>query len=247
MQHATAHAAPEAEAEPEGDPELELEDEVAAAGAIPGAPVAPTPFRRRGRAGTAIGRAVHATLQLVDLRNPQHVRAHVEQQCTIEAIEELADTVEAFVRAALDAPAVRLAATLAHHKELYVAAPLGGRVIEGYVDLLVETADGLVIVDYKTDGVRSEADVDAKLDHYELQAAAYAAALEAATGLVVHECRFVFCRPAAPSNVPCGISRRGRPGAGDRGRRRHRRRPPAPGRVAPWSPPPSSTRSRPAD
>ncbi|MEZ5236672.1 MAG: UvrD-helicase domain-containing protein [Acidimicrobiales bacterium] len=194
VQHATAHAAPEAEAEPEGDPELELEDEVAAAGAIPGAPVAPTPFRRRGRAGTAIGRAVHATLQLVDLRNPQHVRAHVEQQCTIEAIEELADTVEAFVRAALDAPAVRLAATLAHHKELYVAAPLGGRVIEGYVDLLVETADGLVIVDYKTDGVRSEADVDAKLDHYELQAAAYAAALEAATGLVVHECRFVFCR-----------------------------------------------------
>jgi hypothetical protein len=41
--------------------------------------------------------------------------------------------------------------------------------------------------------VRSEADVDAKLATYELQGAAYAVALEAATGLRVAGCRFVFC------------------------------------------------------
>jgi ATP-dependent helicase/nuclease subunit A len=68
--------------------------------------------------------------------------------------------------------------------------------IEGYVDLLIETDDGLVVVDYKTDEVRSEADVDAKLAGYELQGAAYAVALEASTGLRVVECRFVFCRPS---------------------------------------------------
>ena len=52
-----------------------------------------------------------------------------------------------------------------------------------------------MIVDYKTDTVASEADIDAKLARYELQGAAYAVALEATTGSTVVECRFVFCRP----------------------------------------------------
>ena len=82
-----------------------------------------------------------------------------------------------------------------HYKELYVAAPLGDRVVEGYVDLLIETPDGLVVVDYKTDSAKSEADIDAKLAAYELQGAAYAVALETATGSTVVDCRFVFCQP----------------------------------------------------
>ena len=60
--------------------------------------------------------------------------------------------------------------------------PVGDRVIEGYVDLLVETPDGLVVVDYKTDSARTEAEIDAKLAAYELQGAAYAVALEMAPG-----------------------------------------------------------------
>ncbi len=184
-----------------------LEDDDAAALGDDGAPqladaaagsgsASAVPQRRRGRAGTAIGRAVHATLQLLDLTEqpPAHLRAQVDQQCAIEAIDELADTVETFVRAALASDAVRLAAVHTHHKELYLAAPVGARIIEGYIDLLIETPQGLVVVDYKTDGVRTEAEVDAKLDHYELQAATYAAALEHVTGRPVHECRFVFCR-----------------------------------------------------
>ena len=149
---------------------------------------------RRGRAGTAIGRAVHATLQLVDLAVPAGVEEQAARQSALESVPEHAEAVAALVRSALASAAVRDAAPRIHHKELYVAAPVGDRVIEGYVDLLVETPTGLVIVDYKTDGVHSAAAVDAKVASYELQGAAYAVALEQATGLAVAGCRFVFCR-----------------------------------------------------
>jgi ATP-dependent helicase/nuclease subunit A len=150
--------------------------------------------RRQGRAGSAVGRATHATLQMLDLAAPRDVEAQVERQCQLESIPDLTDTVEALVRSALASDAVRQAARGPHHQELYVAAPVGDRVIEGYVDLLVETDDGLVVVDYKTDSARSEAEIDAKLAAYELQGAAYAVALEVVTGRPVVDCRFVFCR-----------------------------------------------------
>jgi len=156
--------------------------------------------RRRGRTGSAIGSAVHAVLQSVDLKRsglgsdpPADIDDLVMQQCEIEAIPDRTGIVFRLVRAALGSQAVALAASHPHHKELFVAAPIDGRTVEGYVDLLIETPDGLVVVDYKTDAVRTDDDVDAKLAAYELQAAAYAVALEAVTGQPVIECRFVFC------------------------------------------------------
>jgi len=151
------------------------------------------PTRRRGRTGSAIGTAVHGTLQVLDLNDPQEIEMQVRRQCDLEAIPDHAQTVAALVRSALASDAVELAATHKHYKELFVSAPFGDRVIEGYIDLLVETPEGLVVVDYKTDSVSTDSDVDAKLATYEMQGAAYAAALEASTGLPVIDCRFVFC------------------------------------------------------
>jgi ATP-dependent helicase/nuclease subunit A len=131
---------------------------------------------------------------VLDLADPRDVDAHVRRQCDLEAIPDKVPTVAALVRSALASSAVRLAAAHPHHKELYVAAPVGLRVVEGYVDLLVETPDGLVVVDYKTDSASSEAEIDAKLAAYELQGASYAAALEAVTGQKVVDVRFVFCK-----------------------------------------------------
>jgi ATP-dependent helicase/nuclease subunit A len=156
---------------------------------------ATVPVRRQGRAGSAIGRAVHATLQVLDLAAPHDLDAIARRESDAESIPDLAEQVAQRVRSALASEAVALARTHPHHKELYVAAPLGDRVVEGYIDLLVETPDGLVVVDYKTDSARSEADIDAKLAAYELQGATYAVALEAALGQPVVDCRFVFCQP----------------------------------------------------
>jgi ATP-dependent helicase/nuclease subunit A len=168
--------------------------------------------RTRGRAGSAIGRAVHATLQSLDLTAPGDVEAVAVRQAELEGIADSVDTVVALVRSALGSDAVQLAAAHPHQKELFLAAPVGARVIEGYVDLLVQTPAGLVVVDYKTDTVRSEADVDAKLAAYELQGAAYALALQQATGLSVVDVRFVFCRAIGAiersvSDLPTAIAR----------------------------------------
>ena len=58
----------------------------------------------------------------------------------------------------------------------------------------MRTPDGLVVVDYKTDAVASDADVDAAVRRYSLQGAAYSVALEAALGEPVVRCVFVFAR-----------------------------------------------------
>ncbi len=161
--------------------------------------------RRKGRAGSAIGRAVHATLEHIDFGRaasdePADLDAQIERQCDLEAIPEHAETVAALVRSAFASDSVDLARRHPAHRELYVAAPLGSGAdavtVEGYIDLLIEGPDGLIIVDYKTDSVSSDAEVAAKAASYELQGAAYAVALEISTGRHVADCRFVFCNTA---------------------------------------------------
>ena len=78
-----------------------------------------------------------------------------------------------------------------------VAAEIDGTVLEGFVDLLIEHDDGLVVVDYKTDQVTDVA-VDEALQHYAVQGAAYALALETALGRAVTRCVFVFARASGP-------------------------------------------------
>jgi ATP-dependent helicase/nuclease subunit A len=81
-----------------------------------------------------------------------------------------------------------------------VVAPVGDRLIEGYVDLLYEDPDGrLVVVDWKTDRARTEAEIDASLARYRDQGAAYAVALAQATGRPVEKVVFVFCRRDEPA------------------------------------------------
>ena len=55
----------------------------------------------------------------------------------------------------------------------------------------------LVVIDYKSDDV-GEADVAALLERYQWQGAAYAAALESATGRTVKEVQFLFVRLDEP-------------------------------------------------
>ncbi|BAN02196.1 UvrD-helicase domain-containing protein [Ilumatobacter coccineus] len=154
----------------------------------------PAVVRKKGRAGSAIGSAVHATLEFVDFHTRAELAALTTRQCELHAIPDAIDVVLALVTSALDSDAVELARAHRSYRELYVAAPLGDVMVEGYIDLLVETPDGLVIVDYKSDSASSPREIDEKLAAYELQGAAYAVALEASTGLDVAECRFVFCK-----------------------------------------------------
>jgi ATP-dependent helicase/nuclease subunit A len=116
----------------------------------------------------------------------------------IEGVTEWSAAVERAAQAARGSVAVRRAlAAPQHWRELFVAAPVAGRAVEGFVDLLFSDGDGLVVVDYKTDALVDEADIDRAVQRYRPQAAAYAMALEHTTGQRVRECIFVFTRDGA--------------------------------------------------
>ena len=152
---------------------------------------------RRGRAGTAIGRAVHAVLQTVDLATGEGSTGLAAAQAAAEGVPDLATVIEQRVRSVLDSPSVKAAvATGKYWREVFVAVPVGERVLEGFIDLLYEDPDGeLVVVDYKTDGVRNEAEADEAVGRYRLQAAAYALAVSRSLSRPVARCVFVFANP----------------------------------------------------
>ncbi|MET0494381.1 MAG: UvrD-helicase domain-containing protein [Actinoplanes sp.] len=148
----------------------------------------------KGRYGTAIGRAVHGVLQQVDLATGAGLADAVAAQTLAEGVTPMADLVSQLVSSALTSPLVRRAAASRHWRESYVATVVGDRVLEGIVDLLYRDDDGLVIVDYKTDAVPLSA-LSSRVDFYRPQLAAYAAALEAATGEQIARCVLLFLSP----------------------------------------------------
>ena len=130
----------------------------------------------KGRYGTAVGSAVHAVLQTVDLVDGRDIDETAAAQAAAEGVIGREDDIAALARSALASRTVREAvATSDYRREMYVATQVEGHTLEGYVDLVYRTAEGLVVVDYKTDAWRDESDLDAKVERYRLQGASYAA------------------------------------------------------------------------
>ncbi len=151
---------------------------------------------RQGRTGTELGRAVHATLQLIDLATGDGLTELARAQAAVEGIPGRASEVAGRVAAALRSDIIRTAVESGRcWKELYVGAPVGSRVLEGFIDLLVDGPDGLVVVDYKTDSASTPAELDRALERYSIQGASYAVAIEQALGRPVERCVFLFLRP----------------------------------------------------
>ena len=179
----------------------------------------PERFGRAGRGGTAFGTAVHAVLQeavdqLVD-RLPLGEAGALDQLLAEldPGIAQIAarhadgqgvlgrqDEIICLANRALRSPAVEAGLRAPRQwSEIPVAAsiqtPQDPIVVEGIIDLLYQDEDGqFVILDYKSDQVDSEKDVDAKLRHYRMQGAVYAAAVEGATGEMVKAVQFLFVR-----------------------------------------------------
>jgi len=156
---------------------------------------------RAGRAATNIGRAVHATLQAIDIATGEGLETAARAQAAAEGIPWAANEVARLAAAALRAPSVQEAVQGRYWREVYVGAPAGDAVVEGFIDLLYETPEGLVVVDYKTDRVESDEDIDRAMEHYRLQGAVYALALRNLAGRLgrpVVRCTFVFLRGSEP-------------------------------------------------
>lgn len=150
------------------------------AGLAKGARDVELPPWSKGRYGTAVGRAVHGVLQIVDLATGDGLDA-VAAQCVAEGVVAYADVVADLVRSALASDLVQRAASRPHWRESYVGTvEADDTLLEGFVDLIYREDDGsVVIVDYKTDAVPSEA-IPARVAYYRPQLDAYARTLSAA-------------------------------------------------------------------
>jgi ATP-dependent helicase/nuclease subunit A len=152
----------------------------------------------RGRYGTAVGRAVHAVLQTVDLETGSGLANLARIHAEAEGLPELSDQVASLASSALESEEIQRAIRGRYWRELHVACPVGEHVIEGYVDLVYETDAGLVVVDYKTDQI-DPSELGDKLERYRLQGATYATAIEETTQQPVARVVFVFLSPTSPA------------------------------------------------
>lgn len=161
---------------------------------------------RRGRGATALGRAVHAVLQFVPLDDDSSIPDLARVQAVVEGIPDLADRVAQLARRAWSsAPMRRAAASQRCWREVPVGAMLDGVLTEGFIDLLYEDGDALVVADYKTDNVADGAQLTERMERYQVQGEVYARLLAAVTARRVARCEFIFAAPgvvrvvAAPS------------------------------------------------
>ena len=113
---------------------------------------------RRGRAGTQIGRAVHAVLQTIDLATGDGVEETARAQAYAEGIPGRVDDIIRLSKVAVRSSTVwRAVESGRYWREVPVGVPIANGSLQGFIDLLFETPDGdLVIVDYKTDSVSAE-------------------------------------------------------------------------------------------
>ena len=151
---------------------------------------------KRGRAGTSIGSAVHGVLQTIDLATGAGIDDASRSQAMAESIPERTAEVAGMVRKALDSDIVQRAVHSAKFwREVPVAVPVGKGVLEGFIDLLFEEDNGLVVVDYKTDYVAAAEREEQAVEKYRIQAGSYALAIQRATGKPVQEIVLLFLQP----------------------------------------------------
>ena len=157
---------------------------------------------RRGRGGAALGRAVHAVLQSIDLETGEGIDATARAQAAAEGIPQSHPEIAALARTAVNSDIVRRAVASGRYwREALVAAPIGEGVLEGFIDLLFEEDGELVVVDYKTDNINANAAEYIANNRYREQAGSYALITERATQKPVKDVVFLFLRPRSEHSM----------------------------------------------
>ena len=157
---------------------------------------------RRGRGGAALGRAVHAVLQTIDLETGKGIKATARAQAAAEGIPQLQSEVADLAQTAVESDIVqRAVASGRYWREALIAAPIGEGVLEGFIDLLFEEDGELVVVDYKTDNINANAAEYIANNRYREQAGSYALITERATQKPVKDVVFLFLRPKSEHSM----------------------------------------------
>ena len=79
---------------------------------------------------------MHAVLQTIDLATGDGAGSLAAAQAAAEGVPDLATVIERRVRAVLESPSVKAAVASGQYwREVFVAVPIGDRVLEGFIDL----------------------------------------------------------------------------------------------------------------
>ena len=157
---------------------------------------------RRGRAGTAVGRAVHAVLQTVDLETGGGIAVRARAQAAAEGVPGREAEIERLCRVAVESEIVKRAVASGRFlREVPVAIGTSGGSLHGFIDLLFEEDGGYIVVDYKTDSISGDEASEA-VQRYRMQGGAYAHALQELTGKPVKEVVFLYLQPRREQRLP---------------------------------------------
>ena len=157
---------------------------------------------KRGRAGTSVGRAVHAVLQSIDLATGEGIAERARAQAAAEGVPGREGEIERLCQIAVESEIVKRAvASKRFWREVPVAVAMGNGSLHGFIDLLFEEEEGLVVVDYKTDSIAGEEAPEA-VQRYRLQGGAYAHALQKLAGKPVTEVVFLYLQPRREQRLP---------------------------------------------
>ena len=164
-----------------------------------------------GRALTAAerGTATHLVLQHMDFSlggSADGIRQEIDRLCrakflsareaeavNVSAIEQLFRSPLGQRMLAAEHPLREFRFSLLLDAEpLYPGAAGEELLLQGVVDCCLQESDGLVIIDYKTDRVRTGEEISSRAALYRGQLRAYAAALQRILGRPVKECVLYF-------------------------------------------------------
>jgi len=169
-----------------------------------GKPAFPTGWAH-GR-GPIFGSFVHELFQHVDLQSPEGLETMAQALGKKYALKQAeVDRGVELVRWGLSSPVLTRAARSARVcRELPFVCYDHGALIEGYIDLAFEEDAELVIVDFKTDVVRSQRELEDKVSLYAPQGVVYATALERITHKKVKEVVLLFLSAKVEKSIPVG-------------------------------------------
>ncbi len=160
------------------------------------------PPRRDATVARAVGRAVHAVLERIDLATGRDIGVLSEEAAAEQGRPDLAAAVRDLVDRALRAPIVKEAlASPRLHREMPFAIAGDTWISEGRVDMVFESGGALTVVDFKTDDVSTEAEISARLETYRPQALLYGRAMAQVAGLPVRNVVFHFIRPGVQRSL----------------------------------------------
>jgi len=165
------------------------------------------PLPRRAEPGedpaaAALGTAVHAVLERVDLATGEGLPELADEEAAKRGVPGRRDEVESLARAALGHERVQRAASAARlYREVPFTVKPGETLLEGVVDLAFDDGSGLHVVDYKTDDVPA-AELDAYAERHRLQVGAYALAVREVFGAPPASVSLLFLRPGRAVRVP---------------------------------------------